>query len=536
MLISCSGGNSTPDPEITGVQPDSGPPGALVTINGSGFSEEATNNKVFFNSVEADITSASASHLKATVPETATTGVISVKVGNQTVNGPTFTVESLTPGISSVDPEQGVVGEQVAISGMNFSDTASENLITFNGTEAQILNASEDELMTQVPQGATDGPIEITVDGKTTTGPDFDVINEGAVEFLFSRNGPDQDQSMILTFDGKDTPISATTSKATRGEVTKGSYTAELKGINDNCSLSGQNPRPIEIVAGDTTQTSYQITCTEISLVENRIVFVNDSKSPEQIYSMNPDGSDLTLFFERIGFNSFDISPDGSKIVFSQGPVTNSDLYVYDIDSSTFTSLTSNGSGNNDPAWSPDGTQIVFSRYDANRNPQIFVIDADGSNLTPLTDNNYSGREPDWSPDGTKIVFDAFPVDNYEIAVMDADGTNLSLLTNDPAGSSVRDQDPVWSPDGSKIAFASTRNGSFDIYTMAADGSNIVRITDSQNGRRDPAWSPDGTQIVFEGFDGNDQEIMTATADGSGSPSILTDYDDDMRYPKWGAN
>jgi Tol biopolymer transport system component len=71
---------------------------------------------------------------------------------------------------------------------------------------------------------------------------------------------------------------------------------------------------------------------------------------------------------------------------------------------------------------------------------------------------------------------------------------------------------------------------------MAADGSDIVRITDSQNGRRDPAWSPDGTQIVFEGFDGNDQEIMTATADGSGSPSILTDYDDDMRYPKWGAN
>jgi hypothetical protein len=127
---------------------------------------------------------------------------------------------------------------------------------------------------------------------------------------------------MTLTFDGKDTPISATTSKATRGEVTKGSYTAELKGINDNCSLSGQNPRPVEIVAGDTTQTSYQITCTEISLVENRIVFVNDSKSPEQIYSMNPDGSDLTLFFERMGFNSFDISPDGSKIVFSQGPVT----------------------------------------------------------------------------------------------------------------------------------------------------------------------------------------------------------------------
>lgn len=535
LLISCGGGNSTPDPEITSIQPTSGPPGTLVTINGSGFSTETSNNVVYFNGLEADITSASDSELMATVPDGATSGAISVKVGNATASGPSFTVESLTPGISSVDPESGLVGVGVTISGMNFSETVSENSITFNGIQAQILNASENELMTQVPQGATDGPIEVTVDGKSAMGPDFDVINEGAVEFLFSRSGPDLDKSMTLTFDGKDTPISATTSKATRGEVTKGSYTAELTGINDNCSLSGQNPRTINIIAGDTTRTNYEITCTEISLVKNRIVYVNDSTYPEQVYSMNPDGSDNRLFFERSGFDSFDISPDGSKIVFSQGPVTNSDLYVYDIDSSTFTNLTTNSGGNNDPAWSPDGTQIVFSRYDANRDPQIFVINSDGTNLTPLTDNNYSGREPDWSPDGSKIVFDAFPVDNYEIAVMDADGFNLALLTNDPTGSSVRDQDPVWSPDGSKIAFASTRNGSFDIYTMNSDGSNVMQISDSQNGRRDPAWSPDGSEIVFAGYDGNDTEIMKIAADGSGNIMVLTAYDDDMSHPKWGA-
>ncbi|MBD3616991.1 MAG: IPT/TIG domain-containing protein [Gracilimonas sp.] len=332
LLISCGGGNSTPDPEILSVQPNSGPSGTLVTIEGTGFSPEASNNEVYFNGLEANITSASDSELKATVPNGATTGAISVKVGNVTVNGPSFTVESLTPGISSIDPESGMVGDEVTISGMNFSETISENMISFNGTQAQILNASENELMTKVPQGATDGPIEVTVDGKSATGPDFDVIQEGAVEFLFSRSGPDQDQSMTLNFNGIDTPISATTSKATRGEVTEGSYTAELTGINDNCSLSGQNPRSIEIIAGDTTRTNYEITCTEVSLVKNRVVYVNDSKYPKQVFSMNPDGSDVRLFFERNGFGPFDISPDGSKIVFSQGPVTNSDIIVYDIE------------------------------------------------------------------------------------------------------------------------------------------------------------------------------------------------------------
>ncbi|MDZ7808407.1 MAG: IPT/TIG domain-containing protein [Gracilimonas sp.] len=145
LLISCSGGNSSPDPEITNIQPNSGPPGTMVTISGVGFSEDPSNNEVYFNGLQADITSASDSELKATVPDGATTGVISVKVGNATASGPSFTVESQAPGISSVNPESGVVGDEVTITGMHFSETASENSITFNGTQAQILNASENE-------------------------------------------------------------------------------------------------------------------------------------------------------------------------------------------------------------------------------------------------------------------------------------------------------------------------------------------------------------------------------------------------------
>ncbi|MBD3616990.1 MAG: hypothetical protein HUJ22_10505 [Gracilimonas sp.] len=71
---------------------------------------------------------------------------------------------------------------------------------------------------------------------------------------------------------------------------------------------------------------------------------------------------------------------------------------------------------------------------------------------------------------------------------------------------------------------------------MNPDGSDVLQITNSQNGRRDPAWSPDGSQIVVGAYDGNDIEIMKVVADGSGNITVLTDIDDDLRYPKWGAN
>ncbi|WP_416208501.1 IPT/TIG domain-containing protein [Fodinibius sp.] len=62
-----------------------------------------------------------------------------VTLDNQT-NTTTFSIECALPApqISSVTPQSGSVGTQVTIAGENFSATASENIITFNGTEAPV--------------------------------------------------------------------------------------------------------------------------------------------------------------------------------------------------------------------------------------------------------------------------------------------------------------------------------------------------------------------------------------------------------------
>ncbi|MEM6842721.1 MAG: IPT/TIG domain-containing protein [Bacteroidota bacterium] len=80
------------------------------------------------------------------------------------------------PTISSIDPSSGVVGDEVTITGTNFGSTASENAVTFNGVTASVVTASATQLVVEVPENATTGPVVVTVGDQTVRGPDFTVI------------------------------------------------------------------------------------------------------------------------------------------------------------------------------------------------------------------------------------------------------------------------------------------------------------------------------------------------------------------------
>jgi RHS repeat-associated protein len=86
-------GSAEPNPTITGLSPLSGGPGSVVTFSGSGFGATQGTSTVNFNGVAATaITSWSDTQILAAVPDGATTGPVSVVVGNITGNGPTFVV------------------------------------------------------------------------------------------------------------------------------------------------------------------------------------------------------------------------------------------------------------------------------------------------------------------------------------------------------------------------------------------------------------------------------------------------------------
>jgi TolB protein len=137
-----------------------------------------------------------------------------------------------------------------------------------------------------------------------------------------------------------------------------------------------------------------------------------------------------------------------------------------------------------DPDWSPNGQRIAFTRHPVTDSPdpsnqaELFLMNPDGTGLQRLTFNNDEERAPAWSPDGTQIVFMCRiggGTADFEICVMNADGTGLQQLTD----SAVSEVTPTFSPDGQQIVFANTigapGSGNQQVFimnsTLNADGS-----------------------------------------------------------------
>jgi TolB protein len=236
-----------------------------------------------------------------------------------------------------------------------------------------------------------------------------------------------------------------------------------------------------------------------------------------QIYMINADGSgNIKVSNAGIGLNHHDWSPDGQRLALVGYVNMNTtwSIHVMNIDGSNLTRLTNeSGVWDSEPAWSPDGTRIAFTRiYPAqnNRN-ELWLMDADGANQRWIGVEGFAAR---WSPDGGRFIYTQGFSGNSEVLVCRVDGSDVQQLTHTGAF----ENNPCWSADGGRILFTSTRDGGrSEIYVMNADGTQLVRLTQNGNDEYSPKWSPDGSLITF-GSDvsaAEHWEIYIMNADGS---------------------
>lgn len=87
-------------------------------------------------------------------------------------------------------------------------------------------------------------------------------------------------------------------------------------------------------------------------------------------------------------------SPDGNRIAFVTVDNSASDIYTINPDGTNLTQVTSSGD-DSQPSWSPDGTQFAITSYRDNNN-DIWLIDIDGTNPQQLTTNGAADRMPSW--------------------------------------------------------------------------------------------------------------------------------------------
>ena len=230
---------------------------------------------------------------------------------------------------------------------------------------------------------------------------------------------------------------------------------------------------------------------------------VNDYGEAEQLTDLelgvsslflSPDENSLLLEFSDEDFREEDEKPrpfvitrrqfkrDAGEGYITAGQSTH--LYVYDIENESLTQVTSGDYQEDDAAWSPDGSSIVFisnrDEPDANYTTDLWTVAAnntdEGQSLTRLTNNSDTKHSPSWNPNGASIAYitavdGVYGVQN--IAVIPSSGGAPKILTAalDRWVSSFR-----FSDDGKWIYFSYDHSGASHLARVRVHDSRIETL------------------------------------------------------------
>ena len=124
-------------------------------------------------------------------------------------------------------------------------------------------------------------------------------------------------------------------------------------------------------------------------------------------------------------------SPDGNKISFTSTRDGNEEVYIMNPDGSDQERLTNNPDYDTCYSWSPDSKKLACETF-RNRIMQFYVMNADGSAKTDLIDaKDVLGIwRPEWSPTGDKILYTVIEKDysSASLYIMNKDGTESRKL------------------------------------------------------------------------------------------------------------
>jgi Tol biopolymer transport system component len=173
------------------------------------------------------------------------------------------------------------------------------------------------------------------------------------------------------------------------------------------------------------------------------------------------------------------------------------------------------------PSWSPDGTQILYTRGDfADTARGICIIDITGRNFKRII----KGDEADYacfSPDEGRVAYAKSLVHarpyKYDLYVANNDGSSerrLTYFADDNGGIA----NIHWSSNGNIYFNASSDRSKSGIYSVDKNGSNLKYV---MYGNDILGTSPDGKSLLFDQSNG----LFTSNIDGSNIKTLIT-YDE----------
>jgi TolB protein len=222
----------------------------------------------------------------------------------------------------------------------------------------------------------------------------------------------------------------------------------------------------------------------------SQIAFTSYLRKNPDLYVTSGGGGRPKRLAHYEGMNTgASYSPDGSKIAVTLSKDGNPEIYLISAaDGAILSRLTSNRAIDTSPAFSPDGSEIAFV---SNRegNPQIYVMGADGSNQRKVSTVGTFNQTPAWSPRrGARVIAYTTRDDTssrFDIITVDLAGGQAIRITQNQGDN----MEPTWAPNGRVIAFTSTRAAGSGIYLANADGTGEQRLV-YKGSANSPDWGP----------------------------------------------
>lgn len=264
---------------------------------------------------------------------------------------------------------------------------------------------------------------------------------------------------------------------------------------------------------------------------DTRIAYISNEGGSKDLCVMDYDGYNPRKLTDlRSICLSPAWSPDGSKIVFTSFWQRNPGLFLLDLKGASslkrllagFSPLCSGGS------WSGDGKWIAFSAS-LGGNTELFRVPVGAEGRPERLTKNWSiDVSPSWSPDGKHIVFVSDRAGRPDLYILQPENDKIRRLTFEGSYNA----DPDWSPRGDGIVYVSRVGGYFQVFRVRPDGTDRMQLTDGPGDCLNPSWSPDGRLIAFSSSQGGSCDIYLMRADGTGVKR-LTWSPRDETDPAW---
>jgi serine/threonine-protein kinase len=186
------------------------------------------------------------------------------------------------------------------------------------------------------------------------------------------------------------------------------------------------------------------------------------------------------------------VSPDGRRVALVIGSASDSDLWVLDTESSTFSQV-SFGLSPRLPVWRPDGQGITVGAHVGDRFKLLTLPASGPGEPVVVLEGSNSVYPCDWSADGRLLVFqERRPETGWDLRVVEIAPAGGPPVVRDLAARPFREANAALSPDSRLLAYESDElDGVNDTYLLSlADPGPRVRATTT--GTNWPRWGRGG--------------------------------------------